>query len=81
MDENMKKAYDARHKQAYRAAFEILEALFPPEDTVEYWEHAHEHMKEIYNKYRDNPALRFLIVANENYLGYVVKEIKEHGDG
>lgn len=81
MDEGMKKAYDARHKQAFRIAFDALNEVFPPVNTVEYWEQTNEHLKEIYNQHRDNPLCRALLVAVENYLGEAVKEIGEQGEG
>ena len=81
MDENMKKAYDARHKQAFRIAFDALNEAFPPEDTAEYWERTYERLKGIYNHHRDNPLCKALMVAIVNYLGEVVKEIKDNGDG
>ena len=75
MDENMKKAYDVRHKQAFRIAFDALNEVWPPVDTVEYWERTNERLKEIYNQHIGNPLCKKLIVGVANYLGEAVKEI------
>ena len=75
----MKKAYDARHKQAFRIAFDALNEVFPPVNTVEYWEQTNERMKEIYNAHCDNPLAKRLLTAVANYLGDVVKEIGRNG--
>ena len=80
MDNAMKEAYEKRHKQAFRIAFDALKEVFPPEDTVEYFERTNEHLKEIYNAHNDNPLLKALIVGVANYLGVAVKEIKENAD-
>ena len=78
MDNEMKAAYDSRHKQAFRVAFDALNEVFPPEDSAEYWEKAHERLREIYVTNRDNPLCKTLLVAVENYLGIAVKEMKTH---
>ena len=76
MDNAMMQAYKQRHKQAFRVAFEALEEVFPPEDTVEYFEKTNERLKEIYDQHCDNPLCKALMVGVANYLGIVVKEIK-----
>lgn len=79
MDTEMKTAYENRHKQAFRIAFDALNEVFPPEDTVAYFEKTNERLKEIYNVHCDNPLCKELILAIANYLGKVVKEIaNEH---
>lgn len=74
MDDNMKAAYDARHKQAFRVAFDALKEVWPPENTVAYFEKTGERLKEIYTQYHDNPLCRELLLAVYNYLGKAVKE-------
>lgn len=75
MDNEMKAAYDARHKQAFRVAFDALNEVFPPENTSQYFENAGEHIKGIYNTHVDNPLCRELLIAVYNYLGKEVKVI------
>lgn len=77
MDESMKNAYEARHKQAFRIAFDALKEVWPPENTVEYFEKTNERLKEIYSAHRDNPLCKELILAVSNYLGIAAKEIEE----
>lgn len=76
MDNAMKEAYDKRHKQAFRVAFDALNEVFPPDGTAEYWEKAHETLRGIYIANKDNPLCRTLLVAVENYLGMAEKELK-----
>ena len=79
MDERLKKAYDARHKQAFRLAFDALNEVFPPENTTEYFEQTGEKIKYIYNEHIDNPLAKRLLVALYDYLGDVVKELEKIG--
>lgn len=74
MDTEMKTAYDSRHKQAFRIAFDALNEVFPPENTAEYWEKANGRLRDTYNAHMDNPLAKRLLVAVQNYLGDAVKE-------
>lgn len=80
MDDVILKAYDQRHKQAFRIAFDALKEVFPPENTLEYWEKTNERCKDVYNAHIDNPLCRHLMTAVMNYLGDVVKEMEEMKD-
>ena len=77
MDESMKNAYEARHKQAFRIAFDALKEVWPPENTVEYFEKTNERLKEIYSAHRDNPLCKQLVLGVAMYLGDAAKEIDE----
>lgn len=77
MDESMKNAYEARHKQAFRIAFDALKEVWPSENTVEYFEKTNERLKEIYNAHIDNPLCKQLVLGVAMYLGDAAKEIDE----
>lgn len=77
MDESMKNAYEARHKQAFRIAFDALKEVWPPENSVEYFEKTNERLKEIYMAHIDNPLCKQLVLGVAMYLGDAAKEIDE----
>lgn len=76
MDTEMKTAYDARHKQAFRIAFDALKEVWPPENTVEYFEKTNERLKAIYMEHRDNPLCKQLVLGVAMYLGHAAKELE-----
>jgi hypothetical protein len=57
----------------------VLNEVFPPEDTVAYFEKTNERLKETYNQHCDNPLAKRLLTAVANYLGDAVKEIGRDG--
>ena len=71
MDEHMKAAYEARHRQAFRTAYEALAEVWPPRNDLSYWEPTNDRLKEIYNEHRENPLCRALLIGILNYLGDV----------
>ena len=76
MDEQMKLAYEQRHKQAFRIAFDALKEVWPPENTVEYFEKTNERLKDIYMEHRDNPLCKQLVLGVARYLGHAAKELE-----
>ena len=77
MDDKLKSAYDDRHKQAFRIAFDALKEVWPPENTVEYFEKTNERLRDIYNEHRDNPLCKQLMLGVTMYLGDAAKELEQ----
>ena len=73
LDEVVLRAYNARHKEAFLAAFDVLRRSWPPENTVAWWEQKNDEIAGISYKYRSNPLSKRLMVGVWNYLGKVAK--------
>ena len=65
------------HQAAFRAAFDFLEAFYPPRDDEAYWLKTAETCGEIANRNDGNPLITPLLIAMMDYLGDVWKE--RHG--
>lgn len=61
------------HKQAFRAAFDMLKELYPPENTVEYWTFASNRMALKCNELKGNDLAVTLLVALYGWLENLVK--------
>jgi len=62
------------HKRAFRVAYDMLEKLYPPENTVEYWEEVTDRMALDYHDNRENALCGILMLAVTEYLEKVSKE-------
>lgn len=65
------------HQVAFRAAFDFLEAFYPPRDDEEYWAKMAETCGNVAYQHEGNPLIIPLMVAMADYLGEVWKE--RHG--
>ena len=64
-------AYIDKHKKAFRVAFDLLNRLWPPKNTVEWWSDvAIPDMTLVYDNAKDNPLAQELVLA---IVGYVEK--------
>lgn len=72
------------HKQAFRAAFDTLKELYPPENTAEYWTFASKRMAIKCNELKGNDLAMTLMVALYGWLENLVKGSnkpdEQHGD-
>lgn len=68
--------YAARHKQAFRVAFDFLNAHFPPEPDSTWWTRLSEECCEVYNAHPDNMLLVQLLAG---ILCYLEEESKLRG--
>ena len=67
------------HREAFRAAFNFLEAFYPPRDDLDYWMKAAEESGRVAAEHYGNPLIVPLMVAMYDYLEAVEKERKnEH---
>ena len=75
-------AFQTQHKQAFRIAFDFLNACFPPTREETYWESTVELFKHRLEDNRFNPLVKHLLLGAYNYLGEIVKDLpeKEKGD-
>ena len=65
------------HQAAFRAAFDFLEAFYPPRDDEEYWLKMAETCGNVAYQHEGNPLIIPLMVTMADYLGEVWKE--RHG--
>lgn len=56
------------HKQAFRVAFDYLNAHFPPGDTPEWWTKAAQEATDLSKKYHSYPLVNGLLVGVMEYL-------------
>lgn len=61
------------HKRAFRVAYDLLEKLWPPENTPEYWKEVTDRMALDYHDNRENKLCGILMLAVEEYLEKVSK--------
>lgn len=57
------------HKKAFRVAYETLTELYPPNETIEYWQFASKRMTQKHNENKDNPLCVELLMAVYTFLG------------
>ena len=67
------------HKKAFRVAYDMLEKLYPPENTVEYWKEVTDRMALDYHDNRENALCGILMLAVTEYLEKVSKEGDQRG--
>ena len=60
--------YVQLHKQAFRIAFDFLNAHFPPENGAEWWKSASDEMSMIGNQFGGNPLVAELMIGIFEYL-------------
>lgn len=60
--------YLARHKRAFRVAFDFLNAHFPPLHATDWWDMTANDLAKIGRENEDNPLLVELIIGIYNYL-------------
>ena len=73
--------YTALHKTAFRTAFDMLNKLFPPNDTVDYWVDAGKAVALTYNEHKDNELAKILLTAVYEYLEQTVKRRQADSGG
>ena len=62
-------AYMAKHKKAFRVAFDYLNAHFPPQESADWWVQAASDMADAVNPgVGDNPLTAELVLGVYNYL-------------
>lgn len=64
------------HQAAFRAAFNFLEAYYPPRDDEEYWLKAANECGRVAAEHDGNPLIIPMMVAMVDYLEAVWKERK-----
>lgn len=70
--------YVALHKQAFREAFDLLKLLWPPENTVEYFQNkAYPSCAVAHEKMKDNPLGQRLVEDVYWHLGDAVREMNQ----
>lgn len=62
------------HQAAFRAAFDFLEAFYPPRDDEEYWLKAANECGRIAAEHDGNPLIIPMMITMMDYLGEVWKE-------
>ena len=62
------------HQAAFRAAFDFLEAFYPPRDDEEYWLKMAETCGNVAYQHEWNPLIIPMMVTMMDYLGEVWKE-------
>ena len=65
------------HKSAFRAAFDTLAILWPPEDEAGYWKMVTDRMSLIFNDNKGNELAKAFLVTLTEYLEKVGKERKK----
>lgn len=71
--------YKTLHKKAFRVAFDLMEKLWPPENTEEYWKLVTDRMALDYHDNKENLLCGLLILAVTEYLEKVSKEGEQRG--
>ena len=61
-------AYARRHKEAFRCAFDFLNAHFPPENTPEWWQQAVQDITDASVSQGENKLAVELLTGVFNYL-------------
>lgn len=64
----------AKHKKAFRVAFDELNKLWPPENTLEYWNLAAKDLALVFNENQTNELCKSLLLALIDYLEKIGKE-------
>lgn len=64
------------HQAAFRAAFDFLEAFYPPRDDEEYWLKAANECGIVAAEHDGNPLIIPMMITMMDYLGEVWKERK-----
>lgn len=64
----------ATHKRSARVFFDVLDALYPPQDTPEYWEKAADMVCKAYADAGKPKLLLGLLTATMEYLEDVAKD-------
>ena len=67
-------AEKATHKKAFRIAFDELNKLWPPENTLDYWTMVTSRMALISNDNKDNGLCKVLLLMLAEYLEQVGKD-------
>jgi len=62
------------HQAAFRAAFNYLDAFYPPRDDLDYWMKAAEECGRVAAEHYGNPLIVPLMVAMVDYLEAASKE-------
>ena len=62
------------HQEAFRAAFNLLDAFYPPRDDDEYWQKMAEECAIVWYAHKGNPLITTLMIAMTDYLGETWKE-------
>lgn len=62
------------HQAAFRAAFDFLEAYYPPRDDEEYWLKVAEECGSVADELYGNPLIIPMMITMMDYLGEVWKE-------
>lgn len=62
------------HQAAFRAAYDYLEAFYPPRDDEEYWYKVSESAGNIASKHKGNPLIVPIMLAMLKYLEDVWRE-------
>ncbi len=69
--------YIDKHKKAFRVAFDMLNRLWPPKNTVEWWSNvAIPDMTLVYDDAKDNPLAQALVLAIAWYLEQMGKALQ-----
>lgn len=78
MSETDRKDYTALHRAAFRRAFDLLNELWPPENTAEWFaKKAYPACAVAYDELKDNPlGMRFV----EDVYWYLAEEAKRMGE-
>lgn len=79
-DRAMEKAAKTKklHQAAFRAAFDFLEAFYPPRDDEEYWLKAANECGRVAEEHDGNPLIIPMMITMMDYLGETWKE-KQNG--
>jgi len=70
-----------KHKTAARVWYNLMEEVWPPENTEEYWLKTTDKIRSAWNESQDNMLLQSLLLMLHEYLGQVVKAMEEMEEG
>ena len=73
-------AFEKRHKDAFRIAFDFLKACFPPQRGAEYWTATVERFKHLTEDNKHNPLVKYLLLGAYNYMSEIVKDLPEENE-
>ena len=71
--------YAKQHQKAFRTAFDFLNAHFPPENDLVWWEKLADDCSDASVEAGDNKLVIGLLIAVTEYLEEVRKERKDNG--
>lgn len=71
----------AQHKKAFRLAFDFLEKMWPPENTLDYWTMVCAQTALLYSESSENKLCKLFLLAIMDYLEKVGKEREDRTNG